>query len=373
MLRAIIIDDEVLALEGMARMLGRVEVQVLAAYRDPRVAIEEAAGLQYEVAFVDMEMPGLSGLETAARLQSIHPDACIVFVTAYDHYAVQAFELEAIDYLLKPVQAHRLEKAIERIKRLFSVQPQITRKAPELCCFHHLSYLDEEGKACEIPWRTAKAKELFAYLLHTRVTGVTKEALLDLLWSELEDDKAMANLHTTIYQIRKMLKDAGLAVTISYQDGRYKLDLNGATLDVDRWEQQTHAASLSQEGTELHRLLTKGYRGEYMEQEGYLWAENERERYRMRWLEYAFRAAGQLERMQRYSDAIGLYQQVQARYPLLHESYFWLMRLYDGIGDADGVHHQYQRLCAVLEEEIGEEPREEVKAWYAQWDQKRSN
>ncbi|MEK7436003.1 MAG: LytTR family DNA-binding domain-containing protein [Pseudomonadota bacterium] len=120
--RALIAEDEPLLAEGLKNALALAwpELQVIALAPNGIEALRLAEAERPEVAFLDIRMPGLTGLEVAAeladRLNEGEPVPRIVFVTAYDEYAVKAFELAAVDYLLKPVSAERLAKAVERLK-----------------------------------------------------------------------------------------------------------------------------------------------------------------------------------------------------------------------------------------------------------------
>lgn len=120
---ALIADDEPLLRNSLARMLAIAwpELQVVAQARNGREAVEQFEALQPHLCFLDVHMPGLSGID-AARL--IERRAHIVFVTAFDQYAVQAFEQGAIDYLVKPIEASRLADTVARLQeRLRASQP----------------------------------------------------------------------------------------------------------------------------------------------------------------------------------------------------------------------------------------------------------
>ena len=114
--RALIADDEPHLARALQAELAALwpELQVVAVARNGVEAAERIAALQPELAFLDIQMPGLTGLEVA---QGIEGTTRIVFVTAYDEYAVQAFEAEAIDYVLKPVTRERLQRAVDRLRR----------------------------------------------------------------------------------------------------------------------------------------------------------------------------------------------------------------------------------------------------------------
>lgn len=374
-MRAIVVDDEYLALQSMTRMLQRFEVTVAGAYQDPREALRLQREADADVAFVDIEMPELNGLELAARLQAEQPGLQIVFVTAYEQYAIEAFELAAIDYLLKPIQLKRLETTIQRLlaRRAESVpEPaQLPAASPTVCFFHHLSFQDAEGQPLAITWRTAKARELLAYLIHSGGKTPSKEELLDRIWPDADPDKSVTHLHTTIYQVRQSMKQLRFPLSLHYKEGRYHIELGGTQVDAPLWEKSLRDAVLADDDAAVHRLLTQGYRGDYLETEDYMWAEAERERLRALWLDNALKTAAHLEASDSSGDAISLYQQMQQRYPENEACYFGLMRLYGKLGNGTEVQQQYAKLAAMLEEDFDAEPSEEVARWFAHWNERK--
>jgi DNA-binding LytR/AlgR family response regulator len=121
---ALIAEDEPLLAQALARELAAAwpELHILATVGDGLSAVREALRLQPDLLFFDVRMPGLSGLDAAADIADQWPAQralpLLVFITAYDEYAVQAFERAAVDYLLKPLQSARLQQSLERIKPL---------------------------------------------------------------------------------------------------------------------------------------------------------------------------------------------------------------------------------------------------------------
>jgi DNA-binding LytR/AlgR family response regulator len=121
---ALIAEDEPLLAQALARELAAAwpELRIVATVRDGLSAVREALTLQPDLLFFDVRMPGLSGLDAAADIADQWPSEqllpLLVFVTAYDEYAVQAFERAAVDYLLKPLQSARLQQSLERIRPL---------------------------------------------------------------------------------------------------------------------------------------------------------------------------------------------------------------------------------------------------------------
>jgi two-component system, LytTR family, response regulator LytT len=120
-MRAVLVDDEQLARDEMVYLLGQVGgVELIGQAGNGVEALDTIRRLQPELVFLDVQMPGLTGFEVARRLLDEGPGAQIVFVTAFDQHAIEAFEVNAVDYLLKPVDPTRLEMALDRARRRVS-------------------------------------------------------------------------------------------------------------------------------------------------------------------------------------------------------------------------------------------------------------
>jgi two-component system response regulator LytT len=128
MLKALLVDDEVPARSELRFLLGETGgVEIVGEAGSASEALQLVKAIPYDVVFLDIDMPGLSGIGLAEALASIpHPPA-IVFVTAHSEHAVKAFEVAATDYLVKPVEAKRLRAAIERITPAAESVPRIER------------------------------------------------------------------------------------------------------------------------------------------------------------------------------------------------------------------------------------------------------
>ncbi len=122
MTTALIADDEPLLRDALERQLAQIwpELHIVARARNGREAVELFESLRPDICFLDVHMPGLSGVEAARQ---IGRRAHLVFVTAYDHYAVQAFAEGVLDYLVKPVEAARLAETVARLKERLRAEP----------------------------------------------------------------------------------------------------------------------------------------------------------------------------------------------------------------------------------------------------------
>lgn len=118
LLKALVVDDERLAREELCFLLEQVDdVEVVGQASDGLEALSAIKAAAPDVVFLDVQMPGLTGFEVARRLLDRPSRPEVVFVTAFDQYAIDAFEVNAVDYLLKPVEAPRLEQALARLRR----------------------------------------------------------------------------------------------------------------------------------------------------------------------------------------------------------------------------------------------------------------
>jgi DNA-binding LytR/AlgR family response regulator len=126
-MRVLLVDDELLALERLRTFFGDIEdTEVVGQARDGDEALEEIERLRPDLVFFDIQMPGRTGLRAAADMK-VEPRPEIVFVTAHEHYAPDAFEVDAADYLLKPVRFERLRHAVERARRRRSLREAADR------------------------------------------------------------------------------------------------------------------------------------------------------------------------------------------------------------------------------------------------------
>ncbi len=144
-LRVLVVDDEPLVREGIRALLEReVDVRMLGEARDGKEAVERIRELRPDLVLLDVQMPGMDGLAVVAALEPAERPA-IVFVTAYSEYAIRAFDLHAVDYLLKPFDAERFATALQRARARMAAGKSIgsrscwrrfglRRPTPNGCC-----------------------------------------------------------------------------------------------------------------------------------------------------------------------------------------------------------------------------------------------
>src|SRR6266513_4309418 len=125
-LRALLVDDEQLARDELGFLLGQVGgIEVIGQAGNGVEALTAIDRLQPDVVFLDVQMPGLTGFEVARRMIDHRISSHIIFVTAFDQHAIEAFDVNAVDYLLKPVDAGRLEIALQRARKRITSERQL--------------------------------------------------------------------------------------------------------------------------------------------------------------------------------------------------------------------------------------------------------
>ena len=278
MIRIAAVDDEPHVLDRLERMLeGITDVRLCGRCADAESMLD---GLQREPAdavFLDINLPGMGGLELGDRILELWPDVAVIFVTAYGEHAVEAFAMEAADYIVKPLTSERLQKTLQRLRTRFPDVTQVSN-GPKLAlrCFSRLS-IEVDGKP--LPVHHAKVRELLAFLSLQQGQPIAWDRIADALWPDAPADKAHANFHVTSYQLRKLLTAHGIGQLYVSERGNYRLDLSGVQFDLARFEEAAREISASRTSPErrVHafRTLNELYGEGFLAAEGFDWSHGE--------------------------------------------------------------------------------------------------
>lgn len=187
-------------------------------FTEPADALAYLEENETDAAFLDIEMPGMDGIELATRMLDLQPGISIVFVTAYNQYAVEAFRLNALDYLLKPVSAERLRETIGRLEK----QPVIPQAFKSLSVRSFGNFSVAAGET-EVKFRTEKAAELMAFMIDSRGNFISRDKIIDSLWEDFDGDRAVVHFNTTLHNMKKALSAIGIRLPIIYDRGNYRL------------------------------------------------------------------------------------------------------------------------------------------------------
>nr|WP_281277996.1 response regulator [Paenibacillus rhizophilus] len=369
MLTCILIDDEKPALMYLEMMLltdGRFRIE--GKYTSAQAGLGHLAVSRVDVVFLDMDMPEMNGLEAGEHIQQLNSDIRIVYITAYSDYAIEAFEIHALDYVLKPIDPDRLAKTLHYIERSIPVREVKSFGNWRVRCFGHLSFDGSVGNERQLKWKTAKARELFAYLLHHRERWISKDILLETLWPDYPKDKALTYLHTTVSQIRKLVKEWQGQISVEYALDSYRLVLDGILCDVSEFEQATDKESAI---TEQNRLFYENiialYRGDYLEGYDYPWAETLRSNLQERYLNFVIRIAAYDMEHGCERKALERLHFAQQKAPYSEEICRLVLTSYAQLGDYASLNRHYEAFVKLLHTDLGIEPSQETISIYNQY------
>lgn len=249
----IAVDDERLALEDFIDVCSELEgIDNINTFTNPADALEHALLNPVDVAFLDIEMPVMSGIDLAQRLIRINSDTKVIFITGFKDYAFDAFSVNAIGYVLKPYSADMIEKELLKASRITKTdqKPSVQAKT--------FGYFDVFINNRPVYFSSAKAKELLALLVDHRGGSVSTEVAVRALWPGRIYDNTVQSLFRKVLQsLRTSLSDAG--VSEIFMDTR-----NQRSVDVSKFDCDLYRL------LDLEETAVAEYSGEYMI--GYSWA-----------------------------------------------------------------------------------------------------
>ena len=253
-MRVICVDDEKPVLENFkSKVKDFLEIKNLELFQSAKAALKWVELNPVDVAFLDMEMPQMSGIELARELKKIDRNIRIIFVTAYDQYAMDAFRVDALGYLLKPYTREEIRHELEKASLMRS-KPKKSVKIQTIPDFVVLV------DGAPMHFDSMNPEELLALLVDRAEAGVTAGEAIACLWPERTADENTQTLYrVTFHRMMEALKEAGIEHIIG-SEGRKRFIL---TEQVD---------------CDLYRLLSgninelQNYCGEYMKE--YSWAES---------------------------------------------------------------------------------------------------
>jgi len=230
-MRILVVDDELPARERLKQLIDELDdCEIVGEAANGQQALQLSQQLQPDVVLLDVRMPGLSGIEVAQHFNSLDAPPAVIFATAYDEYAVDAFEAEAIGYLLKPVRKEKLARALRHAGRVSNTRLRQLQQSPglEQRRAHICARLGENLRLIPvIDIRYFLAEQKFTTVKHHNGTDLIDESLKDLS-GEFGDDfirihrnalvaeKAIAKIERdTLGQYRICLRDSDETLPIS--------------------------------------------------------------------------------------------------------------------------------------------------------------
>ncbi|MDF2723956.1 MAG: histidine kinase [Paenibacillus sp.] len=362
MIRAYLVDDELHALNILELLLNEIGGVVVVGRSDnPETALRDIVTEKPDVVFLDIEMPGIPGVEMAERLRSELADVEIVFVTAHDEYAIEAFRQDALDYVLKPLEEDRLASTVRRIGRRLAPRDrdggsrgmrteEQARPRIRATLLGGFDVCNEHGEA--LRWHTGKVKELYAFLLLLGETGGHRDVVIDKLWEDEDYAKSKIYLHTCVSYLRKQLQAHGIANGIVYKNEKYYVFPEQVDCDYFAFRRRLQAAGEKEgrEAIEEWEQALRLYRGSLLLHCDYKWAVGEIERTNKQWLDACLALAGEYVRYGETRKAIDLTEPLLQTLPYDETVYRLLADCYR----AAGKHDEALRMHMLLQETLQE-------------------
>ena len=252
------LDDEELMLWALTDSLEKVfnENDIIKGFEESEDAIGFVKSLgnnPLDYAFLDIRLRGSNGIDVAKEIKKLKPKTKILFCTAYSDRAIDAFGVNAVGYLLKPITPEKIRNSLEQLSLMFSNIGDIpTEKKVEIKTFGNFDvFVDKKP----IHWKRLKAKELLALLVDKKGASVTNVEIAITLW---EDDNKVKSVPTIISSLRHTLKDYGVEDILIRSRNHTAIDTTKVLCDVyEFYDGKATALNL--------------YQGEYMA--NYSWAE----------------------------------------------------------------------------------------------------
>lgn len=356
LLRAIIVDDEQPSIDMLLLLLaGEEAIEVVGTYRKPREALLEAAEVQPDVAFLDVDMPAMNGLELAGHLAEICGGLEIVFTTAHEQYALEAFKHSAIDYLLKPLTREAVHGTAKRLQRRLgaAASPAAQTEAGAYAkCFGEFSVTGRSGQ--RIKWRTSKTEELMAYFLVKSGAPISKWEIFADLWPETSGEQAHTYLHTTLYNLKKALKEAGIEADIAHTMGKYNvkfLGLRNELSEFARFVERNPQVTADNEKTYIR--MTALYSAELFGDCDYAWNAAQREKLHQVYGRAVRRLGRYLLETGQSEAAADALRRLLAISPFDETAHEAMLRVFAARWDRVGLVRHFEGMRALFENELG--------------------
>ena len=226
-----IVDDEPLLVKNTAETVQNFNyVKNTYGFTNPKKALDYICTNKIHVALLDIEMPGIDGLTLAKKIHEISPDTCIIFITSHSQYALDAFNVDAISYLLKPFADEELDKALKR--SLAMINYEVKNNHIQINTFDGFDvYVN--GEILHFPRQ--KSKELLALLVDHKGASLTSKEAMAYLWEDKPvDDKLKENFKKCSSTLKKVVKEMGIEhiLNIKYNN----LSINTSAFNCDYYD-----------------------------------------------------------------------------------------------------------------------------------------
>jgi len=227
MWKVIIVEDEKPILGLHARLLETYgPFQIAGCFESPFDALQEIPKLDLDALVLDIEMPRMTGLQLAQTLVDNGIDIPVIFTTAHQQYAVQAFRVQALDYILKPMTPNTVKQLDERLQKYYGLKQKQPNKNELQIQLYGEAYVKKGEHLAK--WPTRITEELFYYFLLHENKLCLKWRIIDDIWAHVEEKRALSNLYNTIYRMRQLFMELDVPIIIDRINNGYIMNTNNS-------------------------------------------------------------------------------------------------------------------------------------------------
>ncbi|MFB9276930.1 response regulator [Cohnella cellulosilytica] len=372
-MRVLVVDDEPAMLLAMKRLLSKADgVELAGSFRNAAEALAFVKANPVDLAFLDIQIGEEDGLELARSLRELCAEADIVFTTSHAEYAMPAYDVYPLDYMVKPISGTRLAQTIARaLGRRSASLREVGSGTSRHLTVRGLGSFEVVGRqAEEVKWISRRSAELFAYLLVHRGRYVARARILEDMFPDMPLRNAEIYLNTAAYQLRKALSQHGYRESILSTPEQYRVDLSEMDVDFIRFEQRVEElSSIEKRDEETALALEKRFTGELFGDKSYVWAAAERARLALVYEAFAKLLVNRLLARGRYREAAPIARRLVSRNEFDEESNLLLLKILEAAGDRQSFHASYERYSQLLLQELGVSPSEKMRRAYEQYSQ----
>lgn len=355
----LIVDDDKLFLQFMKELLsGFPDVKVVGIFENTRQAHGYLKSYAVDLIFLDIHLAEENGIDFARRLSKERPYVDIVFTTAFKEYALEAFDVYALDYMIKPISLQRLERTLERAATRRPAHLRHHKEADYQLFIYGLGGFDVRGEEQKsLSFNSSKSEEMLAYLLYNRGKPVDKWILIEDLYKDMPRQNAETYLNTTTYKLRRALQPYGLKEAIIYHNGSYRIDLKGIYVDFIDFDHLVYTCEEAENPNLSALVETENlYKGDLFGHKCYHWSLPERERLYLSYWRFAIRLSHKLLERQEYYLALKILKKMEHMNHLDEDIIRMLMQVYAAKKDRIALTKQFKKYERILYRELGVAP-----------------
>lgn len=367
MISVALLDSKERDTENLRNILHLYEyININGIYRTPLEALLNIEKNPPDALFLEVDLIEMSGIDFVRNIKNMSPKIEIIFTTGLVVAAVEAFEVNALDFIVKPVTHIRLDIALQKLQERIFSSNHFNEYVCKIQCFGKFELLKiSVNYTRNLKWRTKKVKELFAYLLSNYTKSVNKDELTTIIYDGIDRKKAQNNLYVTMSYLRRQLAELGIDRDILLIKSDYSIEIKKGVCDfVDFDRYFKHFFVVDNENVEEVEEHLNLYQGMFLEEEEYLWAGEIRHYADIKYEHILLSLASYYKETKQFRLAEKSLVRILANNQVSLQAMTQLLELYIEYKKYDSFIKQYQIYNQVIREEFDELSEKKYTNYY---------